>query len=93
MRCLPRALESGYNKLDRVQRFREIIKAKEAQSEKKVLIVSHAGFGMYLTKEVREVTSKLGRKLNNCEMMAIDGYLDLETSASCLSESTEDESE
>lgn len=92
MRCLPRALESGYNKLDRVQRFRELIQVK-AQSERKVLIVSHAGFGMYLTKEVREVTSKLGRKLNNCEMMAVDGYLDLETPASCLSESTEDESE
>lgn len=48
---------------------------------------------MYLTKEVRQVTSKLGRKLQNCEMMAVDGYLDLETAASCHSVSTEDESE
>lgn len=49
---------------------------------------------MYLTKEVREVTSKLGKKLANCEMMAVDGYLDLPTT-SCLSEqsSTEDESD
>lgn len=93
---MPHVLESSYNKLDRVQRFRDLIQAQQhllSHSSRKVLIVSHAGFGMYLTKEVRQVTSKLGRKLQNCEMMAVDGYLDLETAASCHSVSTEDESE
>lgn len=49
---------------------------------------------MYMTKEVRQVTSKLGRKLQNCEMMAVDGYLDLATSADdSQSDSTDDESD
>ena len=59
-----------------------------------MLIVSHAGFGMYMTKEVRQVTSKLGRKLQNCEMMSVDGYLDLETSAiDSQSDSTDEDSD
>ena len=32
-KCLPRAIESNSNKLDRVQRFREIIQAKELPSD------------------------------------------------------------
>ena len=59
-----------------------------------MLIVSHAGFGMYMTKEVRQVMSKLGRKLQNCEMMSVDGYLDLETSAiDSQSDSTDEDSD
>ena len=48
---------------------------------------------MYMTKEVRQVTSKLGRKLQNCEMMPIDGYLDLDMAEDSLSESTDDDSD
>lgn len=49
---------------------------------------------MYMTKEIRAPTSKLGRKLQNCEMMGIDAYLDLDlNNHEAIESSTEDESD
>lgn len=48
---------------------------------------------MYMTKEIRTVASKLGRKLQNCEIMAVDAYLDLDTQSDGHSDSTDDESD
>ena len=80
---LPNELESARNKLHRAELFRQYLRTIiPSDDSQKVLVISHWAFTIMLTRIPSERNPEdeygAGLNLENCQMVPIDAYLDLE---------------